>query len=151
MNRHVNTGLVVLAAVMLTACSAQPRLPDATTVQINDILNQSPGEGMVWATENCLSTTLYGSVEVLDETRLLFRGRGGKMWVNELRTPCRSLRRDDTLMFELHSSSACAMDRVSVVDHVLGWSRAGPTCTLGKFRAIPADQAAMITDLLRAR
>ncbi len=142
--------IVVGALVVLAAgCATTAPTVNETSTEIDQILS---AEYEVPDTKSvkCLSTTLYDHVDVIDDSRLLFRGLGKKAWVNNLRHRCPGLRDDDTLLFEVRNSQACSLDRVSQIDPSFNfWTRIGPSCTLGEFQAVSPDQLAMIDDVLR--
>lgn len=140
--------IIALAAVaLLASCASVPAVPDEQTLRLNALLDEiSSGYARV---SQCLSTRQYRNVDIIDEQHLLFRGGTNKAWLNKLRTPCTGLRRDDSLLFELHGTSACKADRVSVIDRFHGGKVAGPTCTLGEFKPIPSNYVERINELLR--
>ena len=137
-----------LAAVMtLAGCASVPGVPDEQTLRLNALMDEI-ADGYA-ETSHCLSKQQYRHVTIIDEQHLLFRGGANKAWLNKLRNPCRGLRRNDALLFELHGSGACDMDRVSVIDTSLGGQRAGPSCSLGEFKRIPRNYVERIEALLR--
>lgn len=143
--------LCVAVALVAGACASAPRLPDDQTVRVNVLLDQVAKGVAEEDALQCLSTMQYGSVDIIDEERLIFRGRAGKAWLNELRPACKGLRRNDKLLFELHGSRACKMDRISVIDRHLFWTRTGPTCGLGKFKPLPPGYLERVDELRRKK
>ena len=96
---------------------------------------------------NCLRMRAYRSVEILDDRHLLFIGKR-KMWVNELRNRCASLRPDQILMFERRGSKICETDRVSGRDrHHMPGNFYG-SCLLGRFAEIDEQQALALRDAI---
>lgn len=139
---------LALAVLLLGGCASSGRTTQSLSPQIDEILSQT--DAAAAALRRCLPTSQYSEVEIIDEQRLLFRGTGTRAWVNHLRQPCRSLRRNDTLLFELRTGQACALDRASVIDrNFLFWSRSGPICSLGEFQPISPEQLTMIEDVLK--
>jgi hypothetical protein len=96
--------------------------------------------------KHCLSTLAYDTVEILDEQRLLFRGRGkDELWLNQLAGRCAGLRRDMTLQFDLHGNQACRMDTVRGVEsYFYFWQSVTGPCVLGGFEPVTQEQVALI-------
>lgn len=143
-----STVLGVCLALGLVGCAAAPTADEAK-LEIDQILSQPLDEAEYGKPRRCLSTGLYTQVDIVDDQRLIFRGRGDKAWLNQLRTRCVGLRRNDTLLFELRDNRVCDLDSVSVVDRFLFWRRTGTRCALGKFEPISAEQAAQVKQVLR--
>ena len=100
--------------------------------------------------ERCLNTTSYRRVEVLDNRRLAFHGRGDRVWLNQLRMPCVGLRSDHTLSFELRSNQVCAMDTFRGLTMSFGGPMPmGPSCFLGEFEPITKAQVTLLKDALK--
>lgn len=100
--------------------------------------------------ERCLNTMSYRRIEVLDNRRLAFHGRGDKVWLNQLRMPCVGLRSDHTLSFELRNNRVCAMDTFRGLTMSFGGPMPmGPTCFLGEFEPITKAQVALLKDALK--
>jgi hypothetical protein len=114
--------------------------------EILDTTAEGPADA---AAVRCLSSMDYDQVEVLDNLRLVFKGRGQKRWLNQLRIRCPGLRRHATLQFEMRSMRICEMDGFKSVDPGFG-DRSG-NCSLGKFEPISAEQEQMLKDALRAQ
>lgn len=143
----VKLAVALAAAALLAGCASVPAVPDEQTLRLNALLDEiSRGYAV---TSQCLSTSLYRNVEIIDDQHLLFRGSRDRAWMNELRSPCTGLRRNDTLLFELHGSRACKADRVSVIETFMGFRRTGPSCALGEFKPIPPGYVDRIDALLR--
>ena len=91
-----------LAVALLAGCTS---VPDEQTLRLNALMDEI-ADGYA-ETSQCLSKQQYRHVTIIDEQHLLFRGGANKTWLNKLRNPCRGLRRNDALLFELHGSGAC--------------------------------------------
>jgi hypothetical protein len=122
-----------------------PSLEDRVQ-EILDTTAEGPADA---AAVRCLSSMDYDQVEVLDSQRLVFKGRGQKRWLNQLRVRCPGLRRHATLQFEMRSMRLCEMDGFKSIDPGFG-DRSGH-CSLGKFEPISPDQEQMLKDALRAQ
>ncbi len=148
-SRGTFLGGAVITLVFLAGCASTT--PSTQTSQrLDEILRAMADNSTEATSRRCLSTSVYNNVDVLDDRRLLFRGIGDRAWVNELRHRCPGLRLRDTLVFELHTNQACALDQVSAADRLfLSFKRTGPTCTLGEFQPVTPEQLTMIDDALR--
>lgn len=146
---HISAALCVAVAMLVTACaSSGPKLPDDRTIRINLLLDEVSKGVAEEDAPRCLSTRQYGSIDVIDGERLIFRARDGRAWLNELRPKCVGLRRNDRLLLELSGSRACAKDRVSTLESGMS---AGPTCSLGRFIPIPPGYLQRIDEIRRSK
>lgn len=136
-----------LALALLAGCAGNP----ARNEQLDSVLAQFDTDTEYAATERCLPTYRYDSVEVLDEQHLLFKSRqGDTYWLNRLRQRCPGMRPNDTLSFELRDNRVCSLDMVSVVDRTFFmWQTIGPTCGLGEFHELTEPQAQLIREAMR--
>ena len=115
--------------------------------QLANVLETFDTDTEYAATERCLSTHRYDSVEVLDDRHLLFRrSPGDEVWLNTLRSRCPGLNRNDTLLFEQTGSQLCNLDTAEVVDRFLFWQRTGPVCSLGQFHQLTEAQASLLRE-----
>jgi hypothetical protein len=114
--------------------------------------------------KRCLSDSEFRTFRALDDRRILFEGRRGKLWINTLRMPCHDLRYGDVLIVRQFSSMRmCAMDSFEVADwFAWPWYRRWPwywgrnwgmgmRCTLGEFQPVSESQVADIEAVLRSR
>jgi hypothetical protein len=155
----------VLALLLLAGCATSPEAESrrlAIEADIQDILSQTvPAE--LGTSKRCLSDHEYRSFRALNDQYLLFEGRRGKQWINELRSRCYDLRRGHVLMVTSFSvRRICDMDRFEVADWFYWpWYRRwywpgywGPSwgmgvqCSLGKFQPVTEAQVAAIEDAL---
>lgn len=145
--RSTAAGALALAALLAAGCAGNP----ARNEQLDSVLAQFDTDTDYAATERCLPTFRYDTVEVLDEQHLLFKSRqGDKYWLNKLRQRCAGLRPNDTLYFELRDNRVCSLDMVSVVDRTFFfWQRTGPSCGLGEFHELTEPQAQLIREAMR--
>ena len=154
-----------VALVLLAGCATSPEAESrrlAMEADIQDILNQAiPAE--LGTTKHCLADHEYRSFRALNDQYMLFEGRRGKLWINELRTRCTDLRRGHVLMVTSFSARRiCDMDRFQVADWFYWpWYRRwywpgywgpdwgiGVHCSLGKFRPVTEGQVADIEAVL---
>ena len=101
------------------------------------------------AAVRCIHSMDYDRVEVLDDLRVVFHGRGDKRWLNQLRIRCPGLRKRDPLQFEMRSMRLCEMDSFRSIDPS-GFGMPGASCSLGSFEPVTPDQVEMLKDALRA-
>ena len=99
--------------------------------------------------QRCLRVHAYQSVEVLDEQRLIFKGRAGKVWLNQLKARCQGLRRRMTLEFTRRGSRLCELDDVRGVDQ--DYRPMSARCALGAFEPITEQQLDLLEDVLKER
>jgi len=117
---------------------------------IDQILNAPLESAEYGQAERCISTFQYDTMEILDDQHVLFKGRGDRMWLNQLRTRCIGLRPGSTPLIRLRDSQICDMDTFQGVDNMLGvWSRTSSTCSLGTFTPITPEQADAVRAALR--
>ena len=144
--------LVTFAAfAVLTACASSPRLPTEEELRVKAILDAvSTRYAEDEEARRCLPTQSYRSIEIIDESRLIFWARNGG-WLNDLRQRCPGMRPNDILRLDIREGRACALDRVSAIER--GVNVLGPkaTCVLGTFKPIPPGQAEAVRALLRGK
>ncbi len=109
---------------------------------IEDILSKPLPEEAYAQRERCLASHQYDSVDILDDRHLVFKGRGHRIWVNELRNRCVGLRPRDVLQFEVHANRICDLDMFQAVDTSIGIK--GGICSLGQFTPVTAEQVQAI-------
>lgn len=148
---RVSLVALLAPAVLLAGCAAseaeqqEQRAREAAKQEsIQDILNQPLADEDYSDEERCLSTHTYRSVEVLDDQHVLFKGSGGRVWLNTLRQRCVGLRSDDALRFDLRDNRVCDMDSFQSVDFAGFGTRTSASCTLGKFAAVTTEQVEAI-------
>lgn len=140
--------LAPVAAGLLGACGGGQPLSPADADLIDDIVRETDAR----TERRCLATASYDAVTPLTPRYVVFRGSRDTLWINELRSRCPGLRRDDVLVFDLHASRACELDTFTAADRsAFFWRQSGPTCTLGKFREIEPQRLEAIESILRGR
>jgi len=135
--------LWALMFLLLAGCAGDVTEPDyeAQEESIDQILTQPLAEEEYAEQIRCLATYTYNSVEVLDNRHVVFKGTGGRLWLNRLRNRCLGLRRYDTLKFELRSSQVCDLDTFESISTSLGGpTRISATCSLGTFTPMTEEQ-----------
>lgn len=151
---------VLLAFTMTCAgCATSPEVQEqtqATEAKIESILSQPLDAAEYGATKRCLAGNEYRDFRVLDDQRILFDGRRGKLWLNTLRMRCPELRGATVLRVKSISTFGriCDMDSFQPGDW-FGWpwyrrwpwswgsrSGTGMTCSLGSFQPVTDAQVA---------
>jgi hypothetical protein len=137
--------------------SPEPARAADIDAQVEFILDNPLPESDYHASERCINSDSYRKVEVLDSRHLLFHGRRGLVWLNQLRYACAGLGGGGALVFQMRNRSLCDLDGFSAAEFVHGdaVNRAGPTalgvrCTLGHFEQITEAQADVLRKALPA-
>jgi len=160
------TWMACTAALLCAACAASPEAESrrqAREADIADVLSMPLDPAEFGETRRCLSDMDFRNFRALDDRRILFEGRRGRLWLNTLRMPCPDLRRADVLVVKpLSGLRLCDMDSFVPADwfgwpwyrrwpwHWGGTWGTGIRCSLGKFQPVTADQVAEIESILRA-
>lgn len=147
-----SVGAVVVGGLILAFAAAHAGEADESVDSRVEAILKAPEAEYVEA-KQCLSVLAYDTVEILDEQRLLFRGRGkDKLWLNQLAGRCPGLRRDMTLQFDLHGNQACRMDTVRGVEsYFYFWQSVTGPCVLGGFEPVTEEQVALIKQAIAGR
>lgn len=66
-------------------------------------------------TQRCLTTSDYENIYIVDSTALVFRGLGGRLWVNRTTGPDH-LRDDDIPEQDVFGGQVCRLDQVRLLD-----------------------------------
>jgi hypothetical protein len=160
--------MVLLAFWLASATSfADPvEAPEPThadvDAQVDFILDNPLPESDYVDSNRCINSDSYRKVEVLDDRHLLFVGRRGVVWLNQLRYACAGLGSGGVLVFEMRDRNLCEMDGFSSApgstgDAVRGTTnRVGPAapgihCMLGHFEEITEAQAGALRTALPVR
>lgn len=161
------------AALLLAACAAAPPAGEESVPLEEDlatILSQPLDAEEYGDSRRCMSTVALRNFEPLGDRYVLFKGPGGQLWLNELRTRCPELRSGSALAFDSRSGmQVCGSDRFVVrdwfsrpVDWRSPWYRASPwdagrldrrgagmRCTLGDFKPVSEAQVEAIRAALQ--
>jgi hypothetical protein len=122
--------------------------PESLDAQVQYILDHPLTESEYSPSTRCMVSNSYESIEILDASHLLFVGRRGAIWLNQLRSDCVGLDKDSVLVFHSFGTRVCDMDSF------LGAERYGLStgfaahCTLGHFEPITQAQADVLRDAL---
>ena len=125
---------------------APPPLSDAVT----EILDNPLGDDEYRERSTCIGQRSVEDVEVLDDTLLLFTGRRGELWLNEIKPQCFGLEPDMLLRFRLFGGRYCRMDSVRGMPH-FGTMPVTPECRLGYFDAVDELQVEALRTAIEER
>lgn len=155
------------AAFLCAACAASPEAESRRQAQeadIAEVLGMPLDPAEFGETKRCLSDMDFRTFRALDDRRILFEGRRGRLWLNTLRMPCPDLRYGDVLVVrQLSGLRICDMDTFQVADwfnwpwyrrwpwHWGGSWGTGMRCSLGKFQPVTEGQVTEIEAILRSR
>lgn len=139
-------------ALLLGGCAASERERQQEAARqetLEEILSQPLDADEYGTARRCISSIGYRDFEVLGDRHVLFKGPGGKLWLNELRGLCPGLRHAQALAFDTDSHQICDLDRFVIGDlfHLPRYRRwpwqwmDGIPCTLGRFQPISTGQA----------
>ena len=107
----------------------------------------SPDEELQPEGERCLRGLNQTQVTILDDSHLLFRGRGRRFWLNRLRGRCHGMRPDMILVTERQGTSRqCEFDTIYATprNRLGGAGIESGRCYLGKFEPVTADHAGVL-------
>jgi hypothetical protein len=153
--RNLFTSILVLALLSSASVWAtgdeQPGDDDERDLEsaVEEILNRPIEEGRSEETQRCITRTQYRSVEVLDEQRIVFIGRGGRLWLNQLRTPCSGLTNRQALQIESSGMRLCRLDSFYGLERTMmsaHWRTS--RCLLGEFEPISEEQLQLLKEAL---
>ena len=135
---------IVAAPAVVTTAEETDTIPSAEEILANPLDDSAYVDDV-----RCLAVGRYRQVDILNDRVLVFRGRGGRAWINLLRRPCPGLRRDMVLAIETRGSRICSRDQFRGMPR-LGPEAATGFCSLGTFRPVEADNLDAIRGALRA-
>ena len=144
MKRSLAMFWIVAAPVVVAADDPSDAIPSAEEILANPLDDAAYADDV-----RCLASGRYRQVDILNDRVLVFRGRGGRAWINLLPRPCPGLRRDMVLAIETRGSRICSRDLFRGMPR-LGPEAATSFCSLGTFRPVEADNLDAIRGALRA-
>ena len=150
--RTIRFVVVALTVFGLVGCATSNRFENqrvAREQHIETILSEPLDAAEYGQTKRCLAAHEYRDFRVLDDQRIVFEGRRGRLWLNTLRTRCPDLRYANVLAIQSISAMGriCDMDSFRAGDWFdWPWYRRWPwrwgpawgtkvICSLGTFRA----------------
>ncbi len=144
---------LLLTTFVLAGCASAPEAEQAQQEREEDIatiLSEPLDPSEYGESKRCLAGHEYRDFAIIDDRRIVFKGSGNRLWLNELRARCPDLRRADALAFRSHTMSEriCELDSFIAADWMGSRSRQpGMRCTLGAFQPISEAQMQAIRDL----
>ena len=167
---HTSRFAVYTASVAMLLCVGCASTPEALSqrqavdAQIDAILSEPLDAAQYGETKRCLADREYRDFRAIDDRHMLFKGPGGKLWINTLRSRCPDLRYGTVIRVRSISwSRICELDDFRVADWFeWPWYRrwpwhwgtswaTGPQCTLGKFQPVTKEQVEEIEAVLKSR
>jgi hypothetical protein len=153
-----HTSLLVAASVALLA-AAFSRANDTTKEDrsappetVEQILGAPLPDEAYAQGERCLALHEYQTVRVLSEQVVVFEGRRGRYWLNQLHGKCIGLRGDLVLKFNLHNAQVCDLDTFRGLDNTgLNPLLGSGNCTLGRFEPVSKPQLDLLKSAIRMR
>ena len=159
---------ILTLSIVVASCATSPEVEErraAVEARIDTILSQPLEEGVPVSAQRCLSDSQYRGFRALDDRRILFEGRGDRLWINTLRTRCPDLRNATILRVRSAglATRTCDGDQFVASDWFSWpWYRRWPwqwgspwgtgvICTLGKFQPVSEEQVEAIETVLRSR
>ena len=133
------TGLGAQNADETAEVDSEVTTADPASLDLDEILSNPLTEGDYREQSSCIRHREVEHVEVLDETLVVFEGRRGELWLNQLTSQCYRLEAEMTLSFPIRGGTYCRLDpfrgipKYDVVPLT-------PVCTLGSFERVDEVQ-----------
>jgi hypothetical protein len=89
---------------------------------------------------HCIDLIRIQSTEIIDNRRIVFRMRGGQLFLNTLPIACPGLRRNEPYMVKAHGSQLCDLDILTVLNRGGFAFMPGASCGLGRFEPVTKQQ-----------
>jgi hypothetical protein len=150
----------LLAALLtLTGCATPEQSAlaetrrEAVEADIDSIMTIELDPSEYGEAKRCLLDSDYRNHRALGDRHILFEGRGDRQWINTLRARCRDLDKDYIFITKSANSGGkmCRLDQFQLADRLdATWNNlgTGPTCILGEFKPVTAEQVREIEMLL---
>lgn len=113
----------------------QDATAEPAPIDLEEILSNPLSESDYREQKKCLRIRDVDDVEVLDETLVLFHGRRGELWLNQLSSQCYGLEQEMVLRFKAYAGTYCRLDPFRGTPY---FSRVAITaeCRLGDFEPV---------------
>ena len=108
----------------------------ATELAVEDILSNPLTDADYREVRNCVWRRAIDDMEVLDERLVLFRGRRGELWLNQLEPPCAGLDAEMLINLRSYGGSICRLDKFHGRPRFGALVPLTAECRLGQFEAI---------------
>jgi hypothetical protein len=110
------SAVLVLAASGATAADRPNPEGEAKLAKLLE--GRAPGKPV-----HCINLRATDSSEIIDGTAIVYKGPGGRLYVNRPRGGADNLRRDDVLVTKTVTSQLCNIDAVTLVDSLSRFPR----------------------------
>ena len=101
--------------------------------------------------ERCISTRAIRDTQIIDDQTILFRMRGGDVYLNNLANNCRGLRRERRFSYSPTAGRLCDVDTIRVLEDFGGVIQEGMACGLGSFYPITEEESELLRVEARER
>ena len=108
----------------------------ASALDVEDILANPLTDEDYREVKNCVWHRSIDDMEVLDESRVLFRGRRGELWLNQLTAPCYGLDAEMLIHLRSYGGSVCRLDKFYGRPRFGALVPLTAQCRLGQFETI---------------
>ena len=123
---------------------------DADAIDIDEILNRPLGEDDYRERRSCVWMRLVDHIEILDDSLVLFHGRRGELWLNQLSNQCLGLRADMRVIMRSYGGNVCRLDSFRGRPR-LGGIAITAECRLGTFETIDEVHAEALRRAIEER
>ncbi len=144
----IASAFAVTTALASEPASEAPATPPPLDPVVGAIIADPLSDKEYIDGDNCIDQRRLDDIEIIDGERILFHGRRGRVWLNQLKSPCIGLAPGRTLQFELRGSRYCNFDTFRPLPSS-SYPRRGPqfgSCFLGTFEPISENQAGLIRE-----
>ena len=143
------SGLPTAIAAEESEASAEEGIEDEAEITVDEILANPLDDDAYVKSSRCLSPSRYRRIEIMNDRVVVFRGRGGDVWVNFLANRCLGLGPDMIVSVEKHGMRLCSRDRFRGLPRLRGGAGSMP-CVLGDFHRVAAESVGAIHDAIQA-
>lgn len=102
------------------------------------------------AAVRCVRLASIRNMDVLDDYHIAFEMTGNKYYLNVLPHRCGGLGRSDTIMYRTSLNELCDLDIITALDNIGGGFMQGPSCGLGRFIPIDAEELKAFKEDIKA-
>lgn len=113
----------------------------AAPIDVAAILRGELTEDDYQDSQLCIAPRDLNTIEVLDERLVLFLGRRGEIWLNQLDSRCRGLEPEMVLDLRSYGGNFCRLDRFRAAPRFNAFLYVTAECRLGAFETITEPHA----------
>jgi len=96
--------------------------------------------------QTCVQMQRIDHTHIIDDRNILFYMHGKKIYHNQLPHRCAGLKIAGTFMYRTSLNSLCNVDIITVLRQSGGGFSPGPSCGLGMFRPVTAEEVELLKD-----